>query len=143
MAAYSTILGGKPDYVGVVKRIREMSAKVDVTGLENAWTKIICNGPSTTVTFNSMRKIEPGDAFSRLILSTHNFFRTRVKEESEKKDLALRKIKSCALAVGVVAEPDLSEEDENCLLDLTRLLEGVIFNGSSLIDSEGQLIVGV
>ena len=143
MPMYSTIFGSKPDYVGVAERIRGMSGTVSVHGPENGWSKIVCQGRETTITFNSMRKKKPGDEFSKLILSTHNLFRTRVKQQSENKEIVLSRIKRTALAIGIVAEPDLSEEDEDCLLDLARILDGVIFNGSSMIDSEGQLIVGV
>ena len=143
MARYSTIYCSKPDYVGVAERIRGMSGTVSVHGPENGWSKIVCQGREMTITFNSMRKKKPGDEFSKLILSTHNFFRTRVKQQSESKDAVLSRIKRTALVIGVVAEPDLSDEGKACLLDLARLLDGVIFNGSSMINAEGQLIVGV
>lgn len=84
-----------------------------------------------------------GDGFSSMILGTWNFFRdVETKHENQQKDL-LNRILSCQSAVGVAANPEFTETDKRLdfVFELARLFDGVIFNGSEMIDQKGRLIL--
>lgn len=143
MTEYCTIFGQHPDYAGVLSRIRETSsAPVGVVGDESRWKKLVLKSRQATLTFNSMQREKPGDEFSKLVLSTHSFLR-KVNVEAPNREAVLRTISSCVVAVGVVAEPVLDESEGYmaCVLDVAKILQGVIFNGTSILDSDGALLL--
>jgi hypothetical protein len=143
MAEYCTIFGQDADYAGVLRRIRETSvAFVGVVGDESRWKKLVLKGRHATLTLNSMEREKAGDDFSKLVLSTHNFLRKSCSN-STNKDSVLKAVSSCSIAVGIVAEPALDEREGHmaCVLDVARILKGVIFNGSAMLDSDGVLLL--
>lgn len=143
MAEYCTIFGQNADYAGVLRRIRETSvAPVGVVGEESRWKKLVLKGRQSTLTLNSMEREKPGDDFSKLVLSTHNFLR-KSSSDSASKDSVLKAVSACSIAVGVVAEPALDESEGHmaCVLDVARIIKGMIFNGSAMLDSDGALLL--
>ena len=143
MSEYCTIFGKTPDYAGVLSRVRRVSAvPVGVIGEEGHWRKLVLRGSHATLTLNSMQREKPGDDFSKLILSTHNFL-SKVEAAAPTREAVLKAISSCAIAVGVVAEPALDERDGHmaCVLDVAGILNGMIFNGSAMLDANGALLL--
>lgn len=92
----------------------------------------------------SLKKYEQsGDDFSHLILGTHNYFnQVETKYEKAKNNL-LNSISQSKIAIGVGAEPSFTETDErlDIVFGIAEMLDGVIFNGSEMIDKDGQLIL--
>lgn len=144
MTQYCTIFGRNPDLEGVLRRVRETAvAPVGVVGDENRWKRLVLRGRHSTLTLNSMERTRPGDDFSKLILSTYNFFRKGRGDTN--KDAVLMAVSSCAIAVGVVAEPELDESEGHkaFVLDAARILDGVIFSGSAMLDANGAVLLEV
>jgi hypothetical protein len=95
------------------------------------------------LTLNSLEPGEPGDAFSNMRLGLHNlFWNVNTVAVGEKKRV-LNSIAACTLAIGVVADPGFSDEEDHThlVLDVARLTDGVIFNGVGMLDSSGHLLL--
>ena len=62
---------------------------------------------------------------------------------SKKKPKLLDSILACQWLVGVVADPEFSEEDErlDIIFAVVELLNWLIFNGSEMISSDGKPIL--
>lgn len=78
-----------------------------------------------------------------MILGTWNFFdNIETKYEKQQKELVNR-ILSRNSAVGVLADPEFTKTDKRLdfVFSLAELFDGVIFNGSEMIDKKGRLIL--
>jgi hypothetical protein len=90
-----------------------------------------------------MTKTRPGDPFSKIILGAANFFR-RIKTEAVANQNYLKdSIFKTTLLIGVVAEPELTEEtgDFDLIFAVAESCDGLIFNGSGMVDASGDLIL--
>lgn len=89
------------------------------------------------------KQVEAGDDFSGMILGTWNFFRDiETKHESLQKDL-LNRILFSNTAIGIAANPEFTETDKRLdfVFGLAEQFDGIIFNGSEMIDKKGRLIL--
>lgn len=144
MTEYCTILSSTIAYNAVLDRLRQVSsAPVGVIGEAGRWQKLVLKGKESTLTLNSMEREGPGDQFSSMMLGLHSLFWNVKTEAADRKKIVLDAIASCVLAIGVVAEPafDESEGHFECVLDIAKIGNGVIFNGSGILDSEGRLLL--
>jgi hypothetical protein len=141
---YCTILGAKRDYIAALQRLRELSAApVGVIGEEGRWEKLVLRGKNGTLTLNSMEHEGAGDRLSQLRLGLHDFFWNVETTAADRKRTVLEAIASCALAIGVVAEPafDEAERHFDCVLNVAKAVDGVIFNGVAMLDCDGRLVL--
>lgn len=144
MSEYCTIFGAKRHCAAALDRLQQMpSHGLEIVGEKARWKTLLLRGKTATLAFTSMERQEPGDEFSRLILSTHDFFRKIGATEKSKQEAVLRAIGSSTIVVGVVADPAFVEEEGHfeCVLDVARILDGLIFNGTAMLDSEGNLLL--
>ena len=147
MSDACTIYGSKVDYLAVYNIVRGMSsAPVEVTGDVHDWQKLQVSCGST-ITLDSMRRQEKPEfnEFSKLILGTYAFFQ-HIKgppEVIERRGRVLGAISNCQFALGVVAFPEFSETDKHfeIILAITAALDGLIFNGSGMVDQKGLLVL--
>jgi hypothetical protein len=116
---------------------------VGVIGEAGEWEKLVLKGEKSTLTLNSMEHEKPGDQFSEVRLGLHNLFWNVKTDSLERRKTVLDAIASCVLAIGVVAEPTFEESEGHfeCILDVAKIVEGVIFNGNGILDSEGRLLL--
>jgi hypothetical protein len=131
-------------YCEVLDRMRQVSvAPVGVSGESGRWQKLVLKGKKGTLTLNSMEPERPGDEFSSMILGLHSLFWNAKTDATERRKRVLDAIASCVLAIGVVADPvfDESEGYFDLVLDVAKIGDGVIFNGSGILDSEGRLLL--
>lgn len=86
---------------------------------------------------------QPGDGFSRLISWMHNFVRKIDTPAAASQQTLLDHIAACRAVVGVVAEPDFEAiaTTNDLIFGMAHALDGVIFTGSSLLDSAGRLVL--
>jgi hypothetical protein len=79
-----------------------------------------------------------------MILGAHNYFRQIETENAGTQKNLADFILGCQSAVGIVAEPEFSGEDErlDIVFEIAERLDGVIFNGADMIDKKGRLILG-
>jgi hypothetical protein len=96
-----------------------------------------------TLRISLKQQIKRGDGFSSLIRGTCNFFdNIETKYEEQKKELTTR-ILSCKTAIGLVSEPEYVKDDKRAdyIYKLAEMFDGIIFNGSEMIDKSGKLIL--
>ncbi len=89
------------------------------------------------------KQFERGDSFSHLIAGTWNFLETiETEHEAQKKKLTHR-ILECKTAIGIRAEPvfTLTDKRLDCVFRITEMCDGIIFNGSEMLDRNGELIL--
>lgn len=110
--------------------------------LENETAKLKTAAGNLRITLR--KSARPGDEFSHLLLGTHNFFNQIETENAETQQNLANFILSCRTAVGIVAEPAFTEEDTrlDLVFEIAELLDGIIFNGSEMLNQRGELILG-
>jgi hypothetical protein len=104
--------------------------------------RVVTTDGENALRLSTMEQIEPGDEFSRMVLGLANWCRQSAGTASDKKrchDLAL----AATVAVGVVATPEIQPEDVrgDFVFDLAASLRAVVFTGSSMLDSDGTLLL--
>ena len=100
--------------------------------------------PTSTLTFTSMIRDKPGDRFSRLVLSMHNFFRVIATNGKEQKKRVLEGIENAEMFLGIVADPEFSDDEEHfiCLFAVARKLNALVFTGEAMQDADGRKLLG-
>ncbi|MGH9613065.1 MAG: hypothetical protein ACRD4P_08310 [Bryobacteraceae bacterium] len=144
MPASLTIFCRKLSMAGALERLRgSAGAPLKVEGDPASWTRMVIQGPETTLTFNAMLRERSGDEFSDLILGAESFFRKVDTDAPDRKKTVLDWIAATELIVGVTASPEFVEEEGHfdLVLDLAEELDGLIFNGSGMVTSEGDLLL--
>ncbi|MFQ5473023.1 MAG: hypothetical protein ACE5FA_09090 [Dehalococcoidia bacterium] len=145
MTEYCTIFGQEASYEASAVAVRRVvgAPRCNIVGAESRWLKIVVSGRGGTLTLTAVERERPGDRFSKMILGLHNTFR-QVITEDPKKDGVLAAISTVKVAIGVVVESGiLPDEDlEACILGVARATRGVVFDGGSLLDGHGSLILG-
>jgi hypothetical protein len=112
--------------------------------LEISKLRMTVKSPDKTLVLTSLRRVRPGDEFSRLKLSLFGFFdRIKTPHKFLKKKL-LNDISLVDLLIGVVAHPDAEGPDPrfDVIFAVAQSVDGMIFNGDAMLNSDGQIIVG-
>lgn len=145
MSDACTIFGSKVDYLAVYNIVSEMSpVHIEVSGDIHAWQtlKIV---QRSTITLNSMRRQQKAEFtdFSQLILGTSTFFRHVNVVPVERRERLLDNISRCQFAIGITASPEFSEEERHfdMIFEIAKSLDGLIFNGSGMVDADGLLVL--
>lgn len=145
MSDACTIYGSKVDYLAVYNIVSEMSSvPVKVTGDIHEWQTLkLVQG--STITFHSMKRQQQPEFndFSRLILGTSTFFRHVNVTPVERRERVLDAVYRCQFSVGVVASPEFDEEERHfdMIFEIAKSLDGLIFNGSGMVDADGLLVL--
>lgn len=139
MASSCTIYSSK-DYSEILNYFEEIGFK-EVTDSEvKSFQRHFFEG---TLLISLKKQIERGDSFSSLIRGTWNYVENiETKYQEVQKDLA-NKILACQTAIGLVSEPEYTEDDKRAdyIYKLAQMFDGIIFNGSEMIDKNGKLIL--
>ena len=122
---------------------RTVSGDITLEGRDDSWKRIMITSPHSRITFTSMARQRPGDEFSKLILSLRTFAREIRTPLVDSQKRLLERILGAKLLIGVVTEPDLSDEDGHleCLGELCSHLDAIIFNGDGFLNADGDLIL--
>ena len=145
MSDACTICGSKVDYLAVYNIVSKMSSvPVEVTGDIHSWQTLkIVQG--STITFHSMKRQQRPEFndFSRLILGTRTFFQNVEVAPIERRKRVLDTVSRCQFSVGVVASPGFNEEEKHfdMIFEIAKSLDGLIFNGSGMVDADGLLVL--
>lgn len=96
-----------------------------------------------TLRISLKKRIEQGDSFSKMIGGTWNFVRMIETRNKVQKEELIRRVLDCKTAIGLVSEPEYVEDDKRAdyIYKLAEMFDGVIFNGSEMIDKSGKLIL--
>lgn len=116
---------------------------LEIRGDRVRWESVTAHGAEATIIFNSWVRGEPGDSFSKLILSTRAYFARIPTEAEHSKRRLLERILATDWMLGVVAKPGFSEEAHHheCIFAVARHLGGMIFNGRDMLDDHGNAIL--
>jgi hypothetical protein len=95
-----------------------------------------------TIALNFLRHREAGDQFSNVKLGMFDFFyRVKTPHEAVRTKI-LKHLENIDTAIGVVLEPPSSDEHDwrfDTIFAVAEATQGLIFNGSDLIDCNGKL----
>lgn len=122
---------------------QRQGGQLKIKNAKEHWSKLTLTTGESQIVLSSLWQRKPGDEFSVLILSTHNYFQ-RIKTSNKNiQDQLLKKIATTKLVIGVGATPNFDETAGHfdLIFDITEKLGGVIFNGDGMIDSEGKMIL--
>jgi len=118
-------------------------ADILVSGNDADWSTIQIKTPAASLTLNREIQHEPGDRFSRMVLGMHNYFRVvKTPMEATQSDV-LSRVANMAMAIGVVAEPELVEEahHHDCIFGIAAALNAIIWTGNAVINADGKMIL--
>jgi len=132
---------GFQEVVDVLKRHK--FPEFEIAGRADRWDSIRVPSAKGELVFNSLIRIKPGDKFSRLVLGMRNFIRTRGGPDTAIKQQLATRISEAQWMVGVVGTPEFLDEDGHLdlILGISRKLDSVIFNGSAILDSNGEILL--
>jgi len=145
MSGACTIFGSKVDYLAVYNIVSGISpVSVEVAGVPQEWQTLEVVREST-ITFHSMKRQQQPEFndFSRLILGTATFFRHVNVMPMERRERVLDAVYRCQFSVGVVASPGFNEDEKHfdMIFEIAKSLNGLIFNGSGMVDADGLLVL--
>lgn len=143
MTRCMTIFSPFVKYNYVTEILDSLKIKFNFESSLEEWEQLSFELPNESVTINSLIKIERGDKFSRMKLGCANFFERKSQKKSEEKTNLVRKIASTQWALGIVIKgsDELSDKLSDIIFEITEDLDGMIFNGSDMIDADGEIII--
>jgi hypothetical protein len=140
MADNCTIFCRNGDRIRITGLITELLIHADDL---HEWDGVPIQTGGSSIKLSRWVRTEAGDPFCRMVLGTHNRFRTVRTDATEAQRRVLDSIADCKSAIGVVAEPefDMYAGHLDLIFGIARELDGIIFNGSGMIDSDGKMIL--
>ncbi len=91
-----------------------------------------------------LTQARPQDRFCKLVLSTTNFFRARVKTRFEgARSRVLTHLMDARILIGVSCDAEMRDDQWAILLDISRDLDALILLECGLVDPTGVLVLGV
>lgn len=86
---------------------------------------------------------EPGDEFCRMMLSIRAFVKRIESADARSQQAVVDHLDQCDLAIGVVAEPafDADGRYHAVVFAIAKALDGVVFNGQEMLDTNGVALV--
>jgi hypothetical protein len=88
-------------------------------------------------------KSEADNRFDSIILGAHNYFAKTDTPHVQQQERVLDLLERCELIIGFQAAPAMGTADPrwDCVLQVAGQLEGMIFDGSSMRDAQGRVIL--
>jgi hypothetical protein len=86
---------------------------------------------------------EADNRFDSVILGAHNYFAKIDTPHEQQQERVLDLLERCELMIGFQAAPAMGAADPRweCVLGVAEQLEGMIFDGSSMRDAQGRVIL--
>lgn len=115
---------------------------IQTYGDRHNWSKIIITHEldNSIYTFNCQKKLipsyklsEPSDNLTKNLLGMYNFFKSIPAQDQEVQDKLLFKISSFNLQIGVKGVPCFTSETKAIIIQIAKILEGMIFSGQNSI----------
>lgn len=128
-------------YERVWNVVRDSGLPFSIDGSISDWSVLTARDDESTLTLSSLKRATPGDKFSRLILGTFNFFNRIESAPSERRRLIKESVAKCQMMVGARGRPSFSDEHMDLIFAIAQTCDGLIFNGSGMIDGAGHLIL--
>jgi hypothetical protein len=143
MSDSCTILTSSLDLEIIADILQDKKAVFNLDGDFDKWSTIKLQFDKSELRFMASVRERPGDEFSKMILGMYNYFSNVDTNASNNKGYILKNIGETKLAIGVVGDPQFSEEDGHfdCILAVAEKIEGIIFNGEAMLDFKGDMIL--
>jgi hypothetical protein len=144
MTSACTILCPTIDYGKVLDAIQSSTVgEVSLQGTRENWTRISAVDSGREIRFSGLVQVQPGDKFSRTVLSMHNYFRTVTTDVVSNQRYVLSRIANVQMMIGVVADPKFAKEDRrfDILWRIAECMDALVFNGNAILDLQGQRIL--
>lgn len=142
MTAFCTIYGRKADFSAVAAAFdRVPGAKVSIRGTPSRWQSMEITLNAVSLKLSCAQRKRPGDAFSKMILSTFAYAREARAKDTKLKQQVLDVVSSCQLSIGVVVEPSADASLESHIFRCAGLLDGIAFDGQSFFNSQGEILL--
>lgn len=136
-----TIFALNPDYRGIVEMLENdaMGAHVNISGPRNGWHRITLFYPAARMTLTSLESVAPGDSFSTVLQSTVSLLK-----KSDAAAGVLERVAASPFIISVVAEPAVPHAVHSTVIPaLARMVDGLIFDGSTLKDAAGDTLAAL
>ncbi len=145
MPDYCTLFCAKKDHQLAAEIIKLIfpPAAITVTGQEHNWQRMAVRAENKSLLMHSRVPVKPSDDFSRVIRVTLDYFIPLPTGHLAHKEKILRTVGACQMIIGVMAQPAFDEEagHYDCIFGLARGLQALIFNGISMIDPAGNVLL--
>ena len=143
MADKCTLFCLRDDTDSIIHLAHVILTNIDKLEYDTELERLVVTSGSASLKVSRKIQLEPGDSFSHLILGMHNFVRRIDTSAVASQRRILAHIAASRSGIGVVAEPDFDAiaTTYDLIFGLARELDGLIFTGSGLIDSEGRLLL--
>jgi hypothetical protein len=146
MPQHCTILCPTDDAKRVVDLLRDAVGErgtVCVVGQPIMWSSITVVSSAASLVLNRLVRVRPGDEFSKLVLSMHNYFRRVTTSHAAIQADVLQRITGMGLVIGVVAEPEFvdSAGHYDCIFGLAEALGALVWTGSGVLNAQGELLL--
>lgn len=125
----------------VWERVQESGLPFVVDGVVHEWSRITISDGDTTLVLSGLKRVGPGDRLSKILLGTINSFERIASAPADRKRLIAVAVAKCQMIVGVRGRPMFTDAHMDLIFDIAGACEGLIFNGSGMIDPEGRLIL--
>lgn len=89
----------------------------------------------------AFKRSKGGDHVSKTIMGTYNFFKNIPTEAYSNKEFIQQHLADCNASIGVKTSSDFSGNKYEYLLMLVKEFDGLIFDGTGMIDQRGGLIL--
>jgi hypothetical protein len=130
---------GKKDIADV------MSQRFDDLSFEGGpedWSSVTAHVDGGSMTLNALTFQHTNDEYSNLHFKTCMFIWDIDSLEEDEKERLSEAFGHKKLIVGVVVEPDFEADERfmDAVVDIAKQLDGLIFTGTSILDSAGSTI---
>jgi hypothetical protein len=95
------------------------------------------------IEFYILKRQKGGDKIAKTLLGAFNYFDKISTDAKNNKEVALLHLSKCNASIGIKAQPAFTEKFHHVkyLFGVVNEFNGMIFNGSGLIDGEGGLVL--
>jgi len=113
-----------------------------IEGTPAKWSSITLKGKRAELRLTPLFYTKRADRFTDVRYTTWMWLDDCPMADSDAKEKLLSHVEKCKFIIGVVAEPDFESDGRfsALMIELARHLDGVIFNGSQMIDAVGQIL---
>jgi len=96
-----------------------------------------------SIDFHVLIRNKGGDRTSKIILGAYNFFKNITTDLSSNKEFIQQHLMECNSSVGIKCSTEFSDYIYLYIIRFGKHFEGLIFNGLSMLDEEGELILDI
>ncbi len=143
MSSACTLLCPSKDYAAALDAVETHLKAAHLDGSRSHWASACLEFPSSTLTFNTLVRLEPGDEFSKLVFSLNNFFEKIATSANANKQVVLHRISKVGMFIGIVGEPQFAEDEGHfdSIWSAAEKLDALVFTGEAILNAKGEKLL--